>query len=221
MIDLGNNGHALLLSLLVAASATLVVALTGTLLGRWLSRRHHPLSDLVDGLASLPLFLPPTVLGYYLTLLVGRRTFIGGMLSDIGIEFTFTWLGAALASAVVAFPLMVRSARIAFEGIDRSLEESAALDGATRLGRWSHIVLPLARGGLAGGIVLAFARAVGEFGATLMLSGNIPGRTQTMPLAIYEAFTVGDDATASALSLLLTVISLVVVFVGLRLGRDR
>lgn len=210
---------ALFLSLLVAVSATAAVAVSGTLLGRYLATRHHGLADLIDALASLPLFLPPTVLGYYLTLLVGTRSAFGKFFASFGIEFTFTWLGAALASAVVAFPLMVRSARIAFEKIDRDMEEAAALDGADRFRRWRHILLPMARSGLAGGIVLAFARAIGEFGATLMLSGNIPGRTQTMPLAIYEAFTLGDDRTAAILSGILTAVSLVVVVTGLRLGR--
>ncbi len=211
----------LLLSLLVASTATLVVGVSGGLLGRWLALRRNVGADLIDGLASLPLFLPPTVLGYYLTLLVGRRAPLGTFFSVFGIEFTFTWLGAALASGVAAFPLMVRSARIAFEGISQEVEDSAALDGAGRLARWRYILLPLARGGLAGGVVLAFARAIGEFGATLMLSGNIPGRTQTMPLAIYDAFTLGDDRTAAILSTILTAVSLVVVLIGLRLGRKK
>ncbi|MCB0711103.1 MAG: molybdate ABC transporter permease subunit [Ignavibacteriae bacterium] len=211
----------LILSLLVASVATLVVGVVGGVLGRWLAVRQGGLSDIVDALASLPLFLPPTVLGYYLTLLVGRQTPVGEFLSSFGVEFTFTWLGAALASGVVALPLMVRSARIAFEGISHEVEDSAALDGAGRFSRWRYILLPLARGGLAGGVVLAFARGIGEFGATLMLSGSIPGRTRTMPLAIYEAFTLGDDETAALLSVILTAVSLVVVVLGLRLGRKR
>ena len=210
---------ALLLSLLVASFATVAVALLGGLLGRWLAVRRHAWGDIVDALASLPLFLPPTVLGYYLTILVGRQSIVGQFFAGIGLEFTFTWLGAALASGVVAFPLMVRSSRIAFEGITQEIEDSASLDGAGGLTRWQYILLPLARSGLAGGIVLTFARAIGEFGATLMLSGNIPGKTQTMPLAIYEAFTLGDNETAAILSMILTGVSLVVVFVGLRLGR--
>lgn len=212
---------ALLLSLLVAGVATLVVGVTGGLLGRWLAVHRGLGVDLVDALASLPLFLPPTVLGYYLTVVVGRQSPLGTLLAEAGIEFTFTWMGAALASAVVAFPLMVRSARIAFSSIDREIEDSVALDGASRSARWRYVLLPLARSGLAGGVVLAFARAIGEFGATLMLSGNIPGRTQTMPLAIYEAFTLGDDHTATILSAILTGISLIVVIAGLRLGRER
>lgn len=210
---------ALFLSLAVALTATAAVALFGTLLGRYLGKRSNSGADAIDAIASLPLFLPPTVLGYYLTILVGTQSPVGKILASVGIEFTFTWLGAALASAVVAFPLMVRSARIAFEKIDREMEEAAALDGADRFQRWRYILLPMARSGLAGGIVLAFARGIGEFGATLMLSGNIPGRTQTMPLAIYEAFTLGDHRTAAVLSGILTAVSFIVVIIGLRLGR--
>lgn len=210
---------AMFLSLVVALTATAAVGLFGALLGRYLAKHRHSKADLIDAFASLPLFLPPTVLGYYLTILVGTQSTVGKFLASVGIEFTFTWLGAALASAVVAFPLMVRSARIAFERIDRQMEEAAALDGADRLQQWRYILLPMARSGLAGGIVLAFARGIGEFGATLMLSGNIPGRTQTMPLAIYEAFTLGDHRTAAVLSAILTGVSLLVVLIGLRLGR--
>lgn len=207
------------LSLLVALTATFVVAIAGGALGRYLAVRDHVGKDFLDGLASLPLFLPPTVLGYYLTLLIGRNGPIGSLLDHAGIGLTFNWIGAAVASAIVAFPLMVRSARSAFEGIDPAIEECAALDGASRAERWRSIILPLARNGLTGGVVLAFGRAIGEFGATLMVSGNIPGRTQTLPLAIYDAFTVGDDRKAGILAALLTAVSLVVVILGLRLGR--
>ena len=173
---------------------------------------------MLDALASLPLFLPPTVLGYYLTLLFGRSGPFGEALGGLGIEITFTWAGAAIAGAVVAFPLMVRSARIAFSSIDPELERAAELDGASRWNRWRYIILPLARSGLIGGLMLSFGRAIGEFGATLMIAGNIPGRTQTLPLAIYEAFTLGDDEAATIMAVILTGVSVVVVFVGLRRG---
>lgn len=211
---------ALLISLKVASVATIIIALLGTLIGRHLARRRYRGKDLVDAATMLPLLLPPTVLGYYLTVIFGRRAPLGSFLASIGIEFTFTWLGAALASAVVALPLMVRASRSAFEGVDRDLEAAAAIDGAGHWGTFFHISLPLARNGLMGGVALAFARAAGEFGATLMLSGNIPGRTQTMPLAIYDAFTLGDDAAAMMMSLLLTGVSLVVIVISLRLGSN-
>lgn len=212
---------ALLLSLKVAIPATIVVALLGGALGRYLAGRTGPWPDVVDAVASLPLFLPPTVLGYYLTILLGRNGPIGSLLAPLGIELTFSWVGGAIAGVIVAFPLMVRSARIAFEGIDPELERAAELDGASPFDRWRSVILPLARAGLAGGVMLSFGRAIGEFGATLMISGNIPGETQTMPLAIYEAFTLGEDGAATTMSLILTGVSVVVVLVGLRLGRSR
>jgi molybdate transport system permease protein len=209
------------ISLKVAAASTLLVALLGTWTGRHLARGSYRGKEIVSSITLLPLFLPPTVLGYYMTLLFGRRGPIGEAAGAIGIEFTFTWLGAALASAAVAFPLMVQAARSAFEHIDRDLEDAAALDGAGRLRILLHIALPLARNGLLSGVALTFARAIGEFGATLMIAGNIPGRTQTMPLAIYDAFTLGDDALAFHLALLLTGVSLAVIVIGFHLGRSR
>ena len=211
---------ALAISLKVALVATGVVAVVGTLCGRHLARRRYRGRALVDAVLMLPMFLPPTVLGYYLAMVIRPKSPIGGLIESAGIELLFTWLGAALASVVVALPLMVRSARIAFESVGRQYEEAAAMDGAGRFATFFHIVLPLARNGLFGGVALAFARAIGEFGATLMVSGNIPGRTQTMPLAIYEAFTLGDDNTALLLSLVLTGVALVVVFISLSLGGD-
>lgn len=209
---------ALLLSLQIALVAMLGAGVAGGLLGRYLARRRGPSSDLLDAFASLPLFLPPTVLGYYLTILLGRNGPLGGPLAAIGIEVTFTWLGAAIAGMIVAFPLMVRSARIAFEAIDPELERAAELDGASGLDRWRYVILPLARAGLAGGLMLSFGRAIGEFGATLMISGNIPGKTQTLPLAIYEAFTLGENSAATVMALVLTGVSILVVLIGLRMG---
>lgn len=211
----------LTISLQVAAAATALVAICGTWAGRHLARREYRGKELVGGLTLLPLFLPPTVLGYYMTLLFGRRGPLGILAGTVGIDFTFTWLGAALASAAVAFPLMVQAARSAFEHIDRDLEDAAALDGAGRRKIFLHISLPLARNGLLSGVALTFARAIGEFGATLMIAGNIPGRTQTLPLAIYDAFTLGDDTLALHLALLLSGVSLAVILIGFRLGRSR
>lgn len=211
---------ALAISLKVSLAAAVAVAIVGTLLGRHLSRRRYRGRLLVDAVVMAPMFLPPTVLGYYLTLLVRRRSPIGEVLALADVEVMFTWWGAALASAIVALPLMVRSARIAFDAIDRQLEDAAAIDGAGRWSTFAHIVFPVARKGLLGGVALAFARAIGEFGATLMVSGSIPGRTQTMPLAIYEAFSLGDDRTALILSLILTVVSLIVIMTSLALGGE-
>lgn len=214
-------GSAFRLSLLVAALATLLVAVTGTLAGWLLARRPFRGRELLDALLSLPLVLPPTVSGYYLIVLLGRRGLIGGPLFDAtGWSVPFTWLACVLASAVLAFPLMLRSARVAFEEIDRRHELAAAALGH---GRWSiflRVVMPLARRGLIAGTVLSFARAVGEFGATLMLAGNIPGRTQTLPLAIYEAVATGEDRKALVMALLLTAVSVAVIVSASRLTRS-
>jgi len=204
------------LTLQVALAATVIVGIAGTVLGRWLARGKGVWRDLVDLVVMLPLLLPPTVLGWYLTRVFGRTRPVGAVLEGVGLGVMFSWRGAVLASAVVALPMMTRAARTAFESIDHTLEEAAALDGATGLRRWRLLLLPLAARGLAGGAALAFARAAGEFGATLMLGGNIPGSTQTLSLALYDAFNRGDDAAAGTIALLLVAISAAVMLVTLR-----
>jgi len=211
---------ALRISLQAASLATLAVAGLGTLAGWLLARRRFPGRELLDALFSLPLVLPPTVTGYYLIALLGRRGLLGGPLhAATGWSIPFTWVACNVAAAVMAFPLMYRSARVAFEELDRRHELTAASLGLGRLATFFRVTLPLARRGLLAGVVLAFARALGEFGATLMLAGNIPGRTQTLPLAIYEAFSMGDDRTALLLSGLLTALSVTVMLVAGRMGR--
>lgn len=206
---------ALLISLLVATLSTAFAVGLGSAAGWLLARRAFPGRELVDALLSLPLVLPPTVTGYYLLLILGRR----GWLGDLAIPFT---LGACvIAATVMAFPLVVRAARVAFEEIDPRQRLAAFSLGHGSGSTFWQVELPLARRGLAAGAALGFARALGEFGATLMLAGNIPGRTQTLPLAIYEAAMTGENAVALALCLALTAVSVVVLlFVG-RLGRGR
>jgi len=211
---------ALRISLQVALLATLGVAALGTLAGWLLARRRFPGRELLDALLSLPLVLPPTVTGYYLIALLGRRGLLGEPLYvATGWSIPFTWVACNVAAAVMAFPLMYRSARVAFEELDRRHELTAASLGLGRMATFFRVTLPLARRGLLAGVVLAFARALGEFGATLMLAGNIPGRTQTLPLAIYEAFSMGDDRTALLLAGLLTAVSVTVMLVAGRMGR--
>jgi len=215
-------GPALTLSLLVAASATLIVACTGCFAGWLLARRRFAGRELVDALLNLPLVLPPTVTGYYLIVLLGRRGWLGRPLWEAtGLSIPFTWVACAIAAGVMAFPLMVRAARVAFEEIDPRHELVAATLGHGPLAVVLRVSIPLARRGLIAGVVLSFARALGEFGATLMLAGNIPGRTQTLPLAIYEAVMAGEERTAQLLSLLLTGVSVAVILVAGRLGRRR
>lgn len=211
---------ALRISLQVALSATAVVAVCGTFAGWLLARRRFPGRELLDALLSLPLVLPPTVTGYYLIALLGRHGLLGEPLHVLtGWSIPFTWLACNVAASVMAFPLMFRSARVAFEELDRRHELSAASLGLGPVAIFFRVTLPLARRGLAAGVVLAFARGMGEFGATLMLAGNIPGRTQTLPLAIYEAVSTGEDRTALLLSLALTAVSVSVMLVAGRLSR--
>lgn len=213
---------ALWLSLKVSLLATLVVAVVGTLLGWGLARLKFRGLELVDALITLPLVLPPTVTGYYLLRLLGRRGLLGAPLYETtGFTVAFTWWSAALAAAIVSLPLMVRSARAAIEAVDPDLEFAAATLGSGRWNTFRRVTLPLARRGILAGIVLAFGRAVGEFGATLMIAGNIPGRTQTMPLAIWEAVASGEDGRARTLVLLLTGLSVVVLLLVGRMGRPR
>ena len=191
----------LLLSLKVAGWATLLNAILGVAAAYAISRWRSSARDVVDAILTLPLVLPPTVLGYYLLVLVGRRGVFGAWLDRIGIELVFTWQGAVLASTVVAFPLVLKSARAAFEGVDHQLENAARVLGVSETGIFFRVTLPMAQRGISAGVVLAFARALGEFGATLMVAGNLPGRTQTLSVAIYEAVQAGDDNTANLLVL--------------------
>jgi molybdate transport system permease protein len=213
---------ALRLSLMVALGATLIVAVVGSALGWILARTRLPGRDWIDAILMLPLVLPPTVTGYYLIALLGRRGLIGETLhTTFGISIPFTPAACLLAAVVMSLPLMIRAARVAFEGIDRSHERVASTLGLGTAAVFLRVSLPLARRGLLAGLILSFARALGEFGATLMLAGNIQGHTQTLPLAIYEALMAGEDRTALTLSLLLTAISCVVIVVATRLGRSR
>jgi molybdate transport system permease protein len=213
---------ALSLSLLVALAATLLVAVSGGLSGWVLARGRGAGRDLAAAVLSVPLVLPPTVTGYYLLVLLGRRGWLGSpLLSLTGWSIPFSWVACVVAAAVMAFPLMMRAARAAFEEIDPRHELAAASLGAGPLSILFRVLVPLARRGLTVGLVLAFARALGEFGATLLLAGNIPGRTQTLPLAVYEAVSTGEDRIALVLSLCLTLVSVTVMVVAERLGRPR
>ncbi len=166
------------------------------------------------GILVLPLVLPPTVLGFYLLQVLGRRAWLGHWLEQsLGITIVFHWSGAVVASAVAAFPLFLLPARGAFESVDPTLEDVARLLGRSEASVFLAVTLPLAWRGLAAGIVLAFARALGDFGATLMVAGNIPGLTQTAALAIYDAVQINDMATAGRLTLLISLIAIVALVV--------
>ena len=184
------------LSLRVASLATLFSFVAATLMAWLLARKRGPLPALLDALCTLPLVLPPTVLGYYLILLVGRRGVFGHWLADMGINLIFSWQGAVVAATVVVFPLIYKSARAALEQVDPHLENAARTLGSSEWRVFVSVSLPLAWRGIFAGLMLAFARGMGEFGATLMIAGNIPGKTQTLALAIYDAFQAGNDAQA-------------------------
>jgi molybdate transport system permease protein len=210
------------LSLLVVSIAILIISLVGTALGFILAKRHFRGKELLDSIVTLPMVLPPTVTGYYLIMLFGRRGLLGEPIYELtGWTVTFTWQAAVIAATVIALPLMVTSARAAIESVDPQYEIVSYTLGKSELETFFRVTLPLARRGILAGIVLSFARALGEFGATLMLAGNIPGKTQTMPLAIYEAVISGEDRRAQALVVILTAISVAVVYLTNKLSRPR
>lgn len=201
---------ALVLSLRVSLWATVLSLPFGVAVAWLLARRHFPGHGLVNGLVHLPLILPPVVTGYLLLIAFGRRGVIGHWLHEVlGVTLAFRWTGAVLAAAVMAFPLLVRAIRLSFEAVDPKLEEAAATLGASRLAVFVTVTLPLILPGVLAGAVLAFAKAMGEFGATISFVANIPGETQTLPTAIYTFLQVpGGDATALRLVLLSVAVAL-------------
>jgi len=204
----------LLLTLKVALFATAIVLFAGVACAYLFGRFAFWGTRLIDAVCTLPLVMPPTVLGYYLLVLFGRRGWLGAWLEQtLGIQLIFTWQGAVIASASVAFPLVYRAARSSLEGVDHHLEGAARVLGASELKVFFKVTLPLAWRGILAGTMLAFARAMGEFGATLMIAGSIPGRTQTISIAIYEAVQAGQDQLANFL-VLVTSIVCVSVLVG-------
>lgn len=200
------------LSLKVATWSGVVLLLPGVALGWLLARREFPGKVLVDAVVHLPLVLPPVVVGYLLLLVFGRSGPVGSVLAERGFAVAFAFPGAVLAAAVVALPLMVRAVRLAIELVDPGLEEAAATLGAGPWRRFATITLPLAAPGVLTGTLLAFARSLGEFGATITLAGNIEGVTRTLSIAIFTAIQVpGGDAAALRLSLAAILLSLVAV----------
>jgi molybdate transport system permease protein len=202
----------LLLTLKVAGFATLLALLTGGLCAFLLARYSFWGRDILDAICTLPMVMPPTVLGYYLIVVIGRRGWIGGWLyENLGINLMFSWQGAVLASAIVAFPLVFKSARAAFEGVDTQLENAARTLGSSELRVFARVTLPLAWRGILAGTMLAFARGMGEFGATLMVAGNIPGKTQTLSLAVYDAVQAGQDDLANFLVIVTSIVCVLVL----------
>ena len=213
---------ALGLSLKVAGFATALNIVLGIAVGFFLARTRFPGRDLLDTILTLPMVMPPTVLGYYLLVLVGRKSAFGAWLYDtFGINLIFTWQGAVIAATVVAFPLVFKPARAAFEAVDSQLEQAARVLGVSELSIFFRITLPLAWRGILAGVLLAFARALGEFGATLMVAGSIPGKTQTLSIAVYEAVQAGKDDTANMLVIITSIVCVVVLLSASRLAPGR
>ena len=213
---------ALALSLKVAFWATLINAVAGVAAGHALARWRLPGRDVVDAVLMLPMVLPPTVLGYYLLVWFGSRGPLGAwLLEHWGVRLVFSWQGAVLAASVVSFPLVFKAARAAFETVDPALEDAARSLGIGEAGVFFRVSLPLAWRGVLAGLLLAFARALGEFGATLMVAGSIAGQTRTLSIAVYEAVQAGQDATASFLVAVVSVVSVAVLLAAGRLAPGR
>ena len=214
-----NGWSPLALSLWVSSLAGLAALVLGVALAWLLVRRNFRGKSFLEGLTLLSLVLPPTVLGYYLLVLLGQRglgPFIEGFL---GIRFVFAWPGAVVAASITALPLVLQTVRVSFAEISKEIEDAARVDGCSEWQLFWRVMLPIAwRGILAGGL-LGFLRALGEFGATLMVAGNIPGRTQTLSMAIYDAVQANNLARANGLALLLTGIAFGMLFLVLRLNR--
>jgi molybdate transport system permease protein len=199
----------------IAALSTLSIIPFGVALAWLLARYRWPGKSIVETLVTLPLVMPPVATGLLLLKLFGRRGAAGRILHDtVGIDVVFTWRAVLLALGVMSFPLLVRSARVAFEGVNPRLEQIASTLGAGPWRAFWTVSLPLSARGLSGGVILAFARALGEFGATIMVAGNIPGRTSTLSLAIFQAVQVGDDSRAWRLLGVSTALAFAAVFAG-------
>ena len=210
------------LTLKVAVLATALAGLVGIALGWWMAQRRFPGHALADAVLMLPMVLPPTVLGYYLIVVVGRNGVLGRYLDQwFGINLMFTWQGAVIAASIVSLPLIYKAARAAFEDADPRMALAARTLGAGELEIFLRISLPLAGRGVAAGLMLAFARAMGEFGATLMIAGNLPGKTQTLSIAVYDAVQAGNDAQALWLTLLISAVCMLVLVVSSRLLQAR
>ena len=219
---MGEAWTALALTLKVAGWATGINLVLGVGVGYALSRWRFPGRDVLDALLTLPMVMPPTVLGYYLLVVIGSQGVVGAwLLQNFGIRLIFTWQAAVIAATIVAFPLVFKAARAAFENVDPQCEDAARTLG---LGEWElflRVSLPLAWRGILAGLLLAFARALGEFGATLMVAGSIAGQTQTLSIAVYEAVQAGQDDTANFLVMVTSLVCLAVLLSAGRLVPGR
>jgi molybdate transport system permease protein len=203
------------LTLKVAGMATVVTFIIGVNLAFLVARSRFWGREGLDALCTLPLVMPPTVLGYYLIVLIGRQGWLGHWLQETwGISLIFTWQGAVLAAAVVSLPLIFKSARAAFEEVNPELENAARTLGLSEAAVFLRVSLPLAWRGILAGAMLTFARAMGEFGATLMVAGNLPGKTQTLSLAVYDAVQAGNDTGATILVIIISTVCVTILVIS-------
>lgn len=204
----------------VAAVATVFIVLVGIATAYVLARKNFRGKEIVDMLLTLPMVLPPTVTGFYLIMLFGRNGLLGRPLYDLtGLSIMFTWYAAVIASFVVALPLMIKTSRAAIESVDKNFINASYTLGRSELETALKVILPLSKKGLIAGAVLSFARAMGEFGATLMLAGNIPGKTDTMPIAIYSVASSGEWSKANVMVVLFTILSGLFLYLSNKLGK--
>lgn len=216
----GSVLFSLRLSLQVATAATVLVVLIGTWMAYVLARKNFPGKEPLDILLTLPLVLPPTVTGYYLILFMGRNGLVGKYLFHwTGWSIMFTWYAAVLASFIVALPLMIKTTRAAIESVDQNLIKVSYTLGHGEFKTLFKVVLPLSRKGIIAGAVLSFARAMGEFGATLMVAGNIPGKTATMPIAIYTSASSGEWSKANLMVVFFTLVSGFFLYIANKLSK--
>ena len=208
------------LSVQVASAATVLIVVVGVTVAYLLASKNFKGKEFIDVLFTLPLVLPPTVTGYYLIVLFGRNGLIGRFVYDwTGWGIMFTWYAAVLASFVVALPLMIRTTRAAIESVDKSLIDASLTLGHSEFETALRVVLPLAKKGILAGAVLSFARAMGEFGATLMVAGNIPGKTNTMPIAIYTSASSGDWSKANVMVIFFSLLSGLFLYIANQFAR--
>jgi molybdate transport system permease protein len=208
------------LSLQVAIAATALVVVVGTGMSFVLARKNFRGKEILDILLTLPLVLPPTVIGYYLILFMGRNGLLGKHLFHwAGWSIMFTWYAAVLASFIVALPLMIKTTRAAIESVDQNLIKVSHTLGHGEFKTFFKVILPLSKKGIIAGAVLSFARAMGEFGATLMVAGNIPGKTETMPIAIYTSASSGDWAQANGMVIFFTLVSGFFLYIANQLSK--
>ena len=216
-----NDWFPVWLSIKTALISTIIICVIGIPLARLMEKYSFPGRDVVESLITLPLVLPPSVVGYGLLVMIGKNGPLGKLAAEMGFTLIFSWVAVVLAATIVSFPLMYRSARAAFAGVNPNLEKAARTLGAGEVRIFFTVSLPLASPGILSGLVLAFARAMGEFGATLMVAGNIPGKTQTIPLAIYFAVESGRQSTVNGLVAIITVFCFILIFFVNRWNNSR